>query len=140
MVFAAYYAQLTSGCGLDFVFTVTGLKSTIAGFSADDIAHHLRGTAILDTIFPILYGSAICLAVLRYTSGWQKKMLLILEVTAVAADFVENAYNMDLLSGGTSYVPHVVATWIKFAALIAPLFVATKHLAAEALGRQSGQS
>ncbi len=132
-VFAIFFAQMPTGRGLDFVFTIKGLKATLGEFSANDIARHEFGTRVLDTALPIAYGIAATLAIFRYFSGRKKRVLILLLIIAILADFTENYFNIALLNGGDQFGVHVMLTWVKFGALTPPIAMALSAWGAEIL-------
>lgn len=133
-----YYAGITGGRSLDFIFTSNGLRSAVGNFSEQDIAQHMFGTRVLDGVFPILYTLAICASVIRYYTGRWRFVLVLLAVIGMGVDYVENIYNLRLLEGADVFDTHVVLTWAKFSILGLPLYFALTALIKEALGRHNG--
>ena len=135
-----YFAPLTGGRSLDFIFTEAGLRAAIEGFSDADIARHVYGTRVLDMGFPLLYGAAIALVLMRYHQANKLTKLLLLLGIGVAADFMENIYNLDLLAGGEMFTIHLVFTWVKFACLSLPLYFALQPFLKEASAKMRRQN
>lgn len=118
---AIYFSVLPGWRSLDFLMTTGQIERALARWDVADRAYHLRGTQTLDLIFPTLYGVVLSFVVWRYWQGRWRALLLVLTWGAVAADYTENYYSVRLLTGQSGIWPHLVATWVKFAAITWPM-------------------
>lgn len=117
----AYFTTFPLWRSLDFLILPGQIERALAAYSQADIAAHLNATRVWDMIFPAYYGVVITLLVLRYWQGRKLMWMVVLLWLAVAADYVENAYTIRLLTSGEGIWPHIVATWIKFWAVSLPM-------------------
>lgn len=116
-----YFASFPLWRSLDFLLLPGQIERALAAYTPEDIAAHLHAVRVWDMIFPAYYGVVISLLVLRYWQGRVRHWYLALLWVAVAADYVENAYTIRLLTEGQGVWPHVIATWVKFWAISLPM-------------------
>jgi len=137
----AYFSALPSWRSLDFLMTPGQIERALAAYGPDDVAWHLRGTQVYDTIFPAFYGVVVTALVMRYFNGWKLAVMIALTWISVGADYIENYYTVQLLAGKTEVIArHLLATWIKFIAVTAPMDLGLLYLWRELKARRLGST
>lgn len=116
-----YFSGFPLWRSLDFLILPGQIERALAAYSESDVAAHLHAVLVWDRVFPAYYGVVISLLVLRYWQGRVRHWYLALLWLAVAADYVENYYTVQLLTGQGGVWPHVIATWVKFWAVSLPM-------------------
>ncbi len=133
---AVYFAGLTPAISLDFTFTPAQVQGLLASYNEVDVARHIWGTRVLDTVFPLAYALAACLAIWRYFQGTMRIVLCTFVVAGMAMDFWENSLNLRLLAGEAGLARmHVTVTWLKFCLLLPAMGWALSRWIREVLGR-----
>lgn len=132
-----FFAGFPMWRSLDFLMLPGQIERALSLYSDADVMRHLWATRIGDTIFPAYYGVVVGLLCWRYFAGWKLWAMLALTLVAVVADYVENAYTVRLLLGQGGVWPHVIATWIKFAAITLPMDLGLIYLWREVKERRA---
>lgn len=106
VVISIAFAMLTpqvNGEFMDLAMTEAGALATLNGLSEDQKSFHFWVTALLDTLYPLVYGGFFAGLVSR-VAGPMRSWAVWPGFIGVDCDFVENITQMLALSGDTGWL------------------------------------
>ena len=119
-----YVQNAVGGELLDMIWNADDAKTRLLEMSADQKSTHLWATLILDSIYPLAYGSFF-IGLTARLAGMKKLWLIIPAISSVFFDFLENVVQIIGLSGHSDFLAiKNVVTPLKFTSVLVAMAIA----------------
>jgi len=97
--FGWVHAGVGDGPLLDTLFSAEDARARIAAMTEAQRNHHLIGTAVIDMLYPLAYGSFFAGLLYRLGGAWRIQLAMI-PLIGAAFDIAENLVQISALAGG----------------------------------------